>query len=249
MKIKWIGISKSRSMMISMPNIMTGWDQIEPADDYNGEFEHSEEYPDINGMESSLNASEEEDNKNQDSSASSAGSSAASAASTAASSIAGSFVMMAAGAVMISSSYINTMAMETSYGWDPDTGAFFADSPDGREALAGEVTFVDEGDPCTEVWFRTYTVSYEDENGEIVHVETYSEEMAPLGHSFVLENSEGEDSAGNVSQLYVCERCGRKLMIDASVEGRMVEDRDGDAETDARASSIEDNVADGQEGE
>ena len=96
-------------------SLYTALDALDAADDYNGDYEHSLDYPDINGMESSLTDEEEGDDYNNDSSSSTGASGMSGAvAANAVSAIARTIVMLVTGAAIITSSYGKSLAIRNS---------------------------------------------------------------------------------------------------------------------------------------
>ncbi len=168
-------------------SLYTALDALEAADDFYGDYEHSLDYPDLNGMDSSLVSGEEDD---RDSSSSSG---AASTTVGAVSAIARSFVMLAVGAALITGSYQKSLGIrngETGNVSGTDVGAGIESSDDGD---AG-------GDS--------------DRNSEI---EADGENVGETSHNFRLVKTSREEGAETMICTYVCDNCGKEIIIEVNV--------------------------------
>ena len=178
-------------------SLYTALDALDAADDYNGDYEHSLDYPDINGMESSLTDEEEgDDRKNSDSSSSGASgvSGATSAAANAVSAIVRSFVMLATGAAIITGSYQKSLAIRNGEA---------ANMRGSNESMESSDDGYTDGDNNSES-------GAEGENAE----ETV--------HSFRLSNT-SEKNNGKIIYTYVCDSCGKEITVEVNVESRKLE--------------------------
>lgn len=185
-------------------SLYTALDALDAADDYNGDYEHSMDYPDVNGMESSLTDEEDDDHNNSDSSSSSGASGAASSAANAVSAIARSFVMLSVGAVVITGSYQKSLAIRN------------AEDGDMRGANVG-IESSDDG-------------YYDGDNNS--GSETDDENMGETSHSFTLIKTSGGEGSGTIIYTYVCDNCGKEITVEVNVGSKKADQEEKEVEND-----------------
>ena len=170
-------------------------DALDAADDYNGDYEHSLDYPDINGMESSLTDEEEGDDYNNDSSSSTGASGmSGTVAANAVSAIVRTFVMLFTGVAIITGSYQKSLAIRNGEA---------ANMRGSNESMESSDDGYTDGDNNSES-------GAEGENAE----ETV--------HSFRLSNT-SEKNNGKIIYTYVCDSCGKEITVEVNVESRKLE--------------------------
>lgn len=177
-------------------SLYTALDLLDAADDYNGDYEHSPDYPDINGMESSLTGEEEDDDNNNSDSSSSSGASGMSGAvaANAVSAIVRTFVMLFTGVAIITGSYQKSLAIRNGEA---------ANMRGSNESMESSDDGYTDGDNNSES-------GAEGENAE----ETV--------HSFRLSNT-SEENNGKIIYTYVCDNCGKEITVEVNVESRKLE--------------------------
>lgn len=176
-------------------SLYTALDAQDAADDYNGDYEHSLDYPDINGMESSLTDEEEGDDYNNDSSSSTGASGMSGAvAANAVSAIARTIVMLVTGAAIITSSYGKSLAI--------------------RNGEAANMRGSNESIESSDDGYND-----DDNNSESG---TDAENPEENGHSFRLSKT-SEENNGKIIYTYVCDNCGKEITVEVNVKSRKLE--------------------------
>ena len=184
-------------------SLYTALDVLDAADDYNGDYEHSLDYHDINGMESSLTDEEEDEHRNNSDSSSSGVSGAASAAANAVSAIVRSFVIIATGAAIITGSYQKSLAIRNAEATD----------------TSGENAGIESTDD-----------SYSD--GDNFGSGADGENADETSHNFILSKTSGGEGSGTIIYTYVCDNCGKEITVEVNVGSKKLEQEENETEND-----------------